>query len=174
MGKMSRMIAVVAVMTLAMASIAGAAGAATRSTGSTGASATVSDYVVLVADGASSADAVKAVRAAGGTVDATNAAVGVLKVSTSNPSFVNQVSAAKAIEGAARDKVIGRVPTSPRPAGEIERLDAERATLGGDVGRRGRGGPPLPPEAGQGRSADPAAVGHAGHRRPAGPRRADG
>ena len=128
MGKMSRLIAVVAVMTLAMASIAEAAGAATRTAAASGSSATVSDYVVLVAEGASSADAVKAVRAAGGTIDATNAAVGVLKVSTSNPSFVNQVSAAKAIEGAARDKVIGRVPTSPRPAGEIERLDAERAT----------------------------------------------
>ena len=128
MGKMSRMVAVVAVMTLAMASIAGAASAATGSSGSSRSSVTVSDYVVLVAEGSSDADAVKAVIAAGGTVDATNTAVGVLKVSTSNPSFVNQVSAAKAIEGAARDKVIGRVPTSPRPAGEIERLDAERAT----------------------------------------------
>ncbi len=127
MGRMVRVGAVAAVMSLALASVAGAAGAVSR-TGATAGAAAVSDYVVLVASGSSSTEAAKVVRAAGGTVDATNEAVGVLKVSTANPSFVNQVSASKAIEGAARDRVIGRVPTSPRPAGEIERLDAERAS----------------------------------------------
>jgi hypothetical protein len=121
------MIAVVAGHDAGYGQHRGAAGAATSLTASTGSSATVSDYVVLVADGSTNAEAAKAVQAAGGTIDATNAAVGVLKVSTSNPSFVNQVSAAKAVEGAARDKVIGRVPTEPRAAGEIERLDAERS-----------------------------------------------
>ena len=130
MGRTVRAVAVAAVMSLAMASAAGVAGAADRASGAT---ATVSDYVVLVAAGSSTADAAKAVEAAGGTVEATNEAVGVLKVTTSNASFVNQVSATKAVEGAARDKVIGRVPTSPRPAGEIERLDAERATSAPDT-----------------------------------------
>lgn len=139
MGRMARVTAVVAVMTLAMASVAGAAGAVTRSSGAATASVAVSDFVVLVASGASSADAAKAVRAAGGTVDATNEAVGVLKVSTANPSFVNQISASKAIEGAARDKVIGRVPTEPRAAGEIERLDAERAAGSSSSATAGNG-----------------------------------
>ena len=98
----------------------------------------------------------------------------MLKVSTTNASFVNEVSASKAVEGAARDRVIGRVPAAQRPAGEIERLDAERA------GRRRRVPPPAwgrctrpSRRADHRRSAHPAAVGHADDpSAPAGPQRA--
>jgi subtilisin family serine protease len=138
MGKTVRLIAIAAVMTLALAGTAEARQRPTNVT--TGA---VSDYIVVVATGSSTSAATAAVLAAGGTVESANEAVGVLEVSSANASFVTQVSASKAVEGAARDSVIGRAPATSRPSREIERLDAERraggstaATAGGALLRK--------------------------------------
>jgi len=147
MGKMVRVIAVAAAMTMTLATAAGAVPSPRTAVGS-GSSGEASTYVVLVASGSTSAQAATAVRAAGGRVEATNEAVGVLKVTTANPSFVNQVSTSAAIEGAARDSVIGRVPQGDRPSREIERLDAERKvsaqSAGAAIAGHGPGPGPKP------------------------------
>jgi lantibiotic leader peptide-processing serine protease len=77
----------------------GAAGVATAST----------DYTVLIEEGASRSDAAAAVSAAGGTVVNANAAVGTLTVRAPAAGFVNEVSASRAVYGAARVRPIGRL-----------------------------------------------------------------
>jgi subtilisin family serine protease len=86
-----------------------------------GGTATAStQYTVLIEQGASRAAAVTAVSAAGGTVIKQNAEVGTLTVQAPAAGFVQQVSAAPAIYGAAHTRPIGRVPDAA-PAAETAR-----------------------------------------------------
>ena len=68
-------------------------------------------YVVLYADGASLSSARSAVRAAGGVVLQENLAVGVAKVRSTNPHFMSAVAGQRALDGAARNRPVGRVPS---------------------------------------------------------------
>jgi subtilisin family serine protease len=68
------------------------------------------DYTVLIQDGASRADAVAAVEAAGGTVTGGNTDIGTLTVRGPLDGFVQQVSASPAVFGATHARPIGQVP----------------------------------------------------------------
>ncbi|MFF2272808.1 S8 family serine peptidase [Agromyces sp. NPDC058136] len=81
------------------------------------------EYVVLFAEGVSSADARAAVEAAGGTVVAENEAVGVATV-TAGSGFAAAADAQAAIEGTAENRVIGDVPESRAANGEARKADA--------------------------------------------------
>src|SRR4051794_22922426 len=67
-------------------------------------------YVVLYKQGATAAQAKKAIEAAGGRVERVNKAIGVGSVVSSNPRFAAAVAAKGAIAGAARETVIGHAP----------------------------------------------------------------
>ncbi|MFC4534381.1 S8 family serine peptidase [Sphaerisporangium dianthi] len=74
--------------------------------------ATATQYVVLYKEGVAPAAAQTAIEAAGGSVVKVNAAVGVATVTTTNADFISAVKGSAAIEGVARDRVIGSVPKS--------------------------------------------------------------
>jgi subtilisin family serine protease len=67
-------------------------------------------YVVVYKQGASTAAAHQAIRAAGGTIVTENTDVGVATVSSSDPSFVKKADSAAALDGAARNQAIGHAP----------------------------------------------------------------
>jgi subtilisin family serine protease len=67
-------------------------------------------YVVLAETGASSADVLRAIKAAGGTVTDRNDAIGSYTVLASADGFVEAVSASKAVFGATGQRPIGRLP----------------------------------------------------------------
>jgi len=69
-----------------------------------------SEYTVLVEQGASRAQAVRAVEAAGGAVLRSNTAVGLLTVRAPSTGFVLAVSKSNAVVGAARVQSIGQIP----------------------------------------------------------------
>jgi subtilisin family serine protease len=84
------------------------------------------EYVVLYAEDASLDAARAAVEASGGTVVEENTAVGVATVTTSNPSFVTDVAAQAAVDGAAGDRVVGFAPGVDRSKDTLERLEDQR------------------------------------------------
>jgi subtilisin family serine protease len=98
------------------------------------------EYVVAYADGASTAAARAAVKAAGGTILKENARVGVATVRSANPAFVRAAAGQRALVGAARNRPIGRIPSGSSTAkDEVERLTAaERAAAKAGSGRAGR------------------------------------
>jgi lantibiotic leader peptide-processing serine protease len=98
------------------------------------------EYVVAYADGASTAAARAAVKAAGGTILKENARVGVARVRSSNPAFVRAAAGQRALVGAARNRPIGRIPSGASASkDEVERLTAaERAAAKAGSGRAGR------------------------------------
>jgi subtilisin family serine protease len=69
-----------------------------------------SEYVVVAERGASSADAVRAIRAAGGTITSRNDAIGTFSVLAPANGFIEAVSASNAVFGATSQRVIGRIP----------------------------------------------------------------
>jgi hypothetical protein len=87
------------------------------------------EYVVAYADGASTATARAAAKAAGGTILKENTRVGVATVRSANPAFVRAAADQRALVGAARNRPIGRIPSGASAAkDEVERLTAaERA-----------------------------------------------
>src|SRR4029453_4589682 len=86
------------------------------------------EYVVAYADGASTAAARAAVKAAGGTILKENARVGVATVRASTPAFVRDAAGQRALVGAARNRPVGRIPSGGRGKDEGEALAAaERA-----------------------------------------------
>src|SRR5512132_2857147 len=90
------------------------------------------EYIVAYADGASTAAARAAVKAAGGTILKENARVGVATVRSSNPAFVRDAAGQKALVGAARNRPIGQSPGGAQARDSIERLTAaERAAVKG-------------------------------------------
>ncbi|WP_308250121.1 S8 family serine peptidase [Sphaerisporangium fuscum] len=78
--------------------------------------APTTQYVVLYKEGVPAAEAQKAVEAAGGSVVKVNEAVGLATVTTANAGFVSALKDSGAIEGVARDRVIGAVPKADRLA----------------------------------------------------------
>ena len=72
------------------------------------------EYVVLVEAGADSADAVRAVEAAGGQVIKSNDSIGTLLVRGPGKGFSTRVAASPAIEGAARNRAVGKAPKTPK------------------------------------------------------------
>jgi len=87
------------------------------------------EYVVAYADGASTAAARAAVKAAGGTILKENTRVGVATVKSSNPAFIAAAGRQSALVGAARNRPIGKLPSGGgAPREDVERLTAaERA-----------------------------------------------
>ena len=85
------------------------------------------EYVVLYAEGVSTTDAQAAITAAGGTIVSENADVGVATVQTTNADFAAAAVAAPAIEGTARNIVIGSVPHTETATGEVKKADAVEA-----------------------------------------------
>ena len=97
-----------------------------------GASAASADqYVVVYQAGASTAAAHQAVRDAGGTIVTENTDVGVATVQSSDPSFAKKADSEAALEGAARNQVIGHVPgASTKPSWRD--VESERGNFHGN------------------------------------------
>jgi len=77
-------------------------------------------FSVLADTGASAAQVVASIKAAGGTVLAANDAVGLYQVSAPENGFAEAVSAEPGVEGAAPQRVVGRAPETPRS--DVERI----------------------------------------------------
>jgi subtilisin family serine protease len=82
---------------------------------------TQTEYVVVAERGASTADVVRAIEAAGGTVTGRNDAIGTLSVLGPSDGFVEAVSASSAVFGASGQRAIGRIPD----ATPVKATDAE-------------------------------------------------
>jgi subtilisin family serine protease len=85
----------------------------------------LSDYTVLIEEGASREAAVAAVSAAGGTVITENVEVGALTVRAPASGFVDQVSASPAVFGAVHARPIGQLPKAT-PADPSAAAEAAR------------------------------------------------
>lgn len=120
-------IATTSALALALtALVAGPAGAASSTEGEvTG----EQQYVVLFAEGASAEATRAAVAAAGGTIVAENAEVGVATVVTTEADFAAEAAAQPVIEGTALNRVIADVPKAQKGAGAAEKFDAAEADL---------------------------------------------
>jgi subtilisin family serine protease len=96
------------------------------------------DYNVLVEAGASRAQAVKAVQAAGGSVLRSNDRVGLLTVRAPSKGFVLDVSSSDAVLGAARVQTIGQTPGAGvvRDRVETEALRTPAADKGSASGAK--------------------------------------
>ncbi len=85
------------------------------------------EYVVLAESGATTADVLQAISAAGGTVTSRNDAIGTFTVLAPADGFVSAVSASKAVFGATGQRPIGRLPDAAPVKGadpEVEALHA--------------------------------------------------
>ncbi|MEV8509594.1 S8 family serine peptidase [Actinoplanes sp. NPDC051475] len=74
--------------------------------------ATALEYTVVADDGISTADAIAAITAAGGTVLSSNTAVGTYKVTSSVADFKARAARSDALIGASASKAIGYAPTA--------------------------------------------------------------
>ncbi len=132
-------VAAVAVTCAATPIVIGSAGANADTAGSDGAK----EYVVLYAEGASLASARAAITSAGGTIVSENTDVGVATVQTSNAGFTAAVDASAAIDGTARNRVIGAAPDDATSNGGVHKFDPAEAVVAGvsgkGVSRRGGG-----------------------------------
>jgi lantibiotic leader peptide-processing serine protease len=121
-----RLILGVAVATAALFVSPAAAGAGTASSSKT----TVTEYVVVYDESASS-QAREAIAQAGGTIVSTIPALGVALVSSSDPSFLDEVMESGSIEGAVHNQSVGNVRPGMPHRFEVERpTEAERAAAG--------------------------------------------
>ena len=107
------------------------------------------EFVVVYAEDASADAAHAAITAAGATIVSENAAVGVATVTTTNGAFVADASGQAAIEGVARNEVIGEAPAVEHGDAVIEKVDAAenetRTAGGGSSARHGRRHPTADP-----------------------------
>jgi subtilisin family serine protease len=87
----------------------------------------MTEYNVLIADGASRADAVASVAAEGGTVLRTNKDVRLMTVSAPRDGFVLAMAHHGAVVGAARAQVIGQAPGAAPVKDPVE-TEAQRAS----------------------------------------------
>ena len=85
-------------------------------------------FLVLYADDASLTEGRAAVAAAGGTIIAENAVVGLAEVVSTSPTFLDDVRAQHAVKGGARDRSIGTARPGMGHKFADERLDEERAS----------------------------------------------
>jgi subtilisin family serine protease len=86
-------------------------------------------FVVLYERGVSDADARKAITAAGGSVQSSNASVGYAAVTSARSDFATRAARSDLLVGAARNRSIGTADTT-RPA----KSDVEKARTKGDAG----------------------------------------
>ncbi len=93
------------------------------------------EYVVLYKEGAAAADAQKAIEAAGGTVVKVNTAVGLATVTTTNSGFVAAIKGDAAIDGVARNRVIGAVPADAKVKANVKKAIEAKA-----IEKEGRNG----------------------------------
>lgn len=136
---------VAACTVLATAAVAGSSGAAdaalsqakaraATTRGSTGGA----EYVVLYKANHKAAAAHAAITRAGGRLVKENTKIGFALVTSADSAFAAKVDSSGTVEGAARNRVIGRAPTEGRvQARDLERLTAERAdskSTGGQAG----------------------------------------
>ncbi|MGI5160430.1 S8 family serine peptidase [Microbispora sp. CA-102843] len=135
---MKRLTVVAATAAMVAATLATPAQAVPAAAGS----AAQTEYVVLYKEGAAAADAQKAIEAAGGSVLKANAEVGVATVSSTNPDFAAALQGAAAIEGVARNQVIGSVPDDAKASAAAKKALA-RAAKNNAVEKEGRGGKPF-------------------------------
>ena len=85
-------------------------------------------YVVLFAEGTSSAEAQAAVEAAGGTILSENTAIGVATVVTTDAEFAEQAAGQAVIEGTAQNRVVGGVPDDAAAKQRLREEAVERET----------------------------------------------
>jgi subtilisin family serine protease len=113
---------------------------------SLGDQAAAADYVVLYANGASTASAHGAIQAAGGVLVKENTDIGVATVRSANPRFLLAVAGQAALAGAARNVAIGREAPLARPSRDvIEKLTAaERAAAAAKPDKPGKPGKHTP------------------------------
>ena len=102
------------------------------------------EYVVLYTAGTPADAARAAVAAAGGTIVSENADVGVATVTTTNAEFATAADAQPAIEGTARNRVIGDVPAARKANGDAEKLDLAEAEGRGAAAASGARKPQQP------------------------------
>jgi subtilisin family serine protease len=101
------------------------------------------EFVVVFEHGASAKQGRQAVRAAGGRVVRVNRAIGVATVRTTSRRFVRRANRARAIDGVARDAVIGHAPGAGRDKPEWRRFESEPSSRRGRRDGRSRGADPL-------------------------------
>ncbi|WP_207670105.1 S8 family serine peptidase [Glaciibacter flavus] len=104
--------------------------AAGSASASTSADSGEREFVVLFAEGTSSAAAKAAVTAAGGTLVEENTDVGVATVKTTDAAFVQKAAAQSVIQGSAENRVVGAVPDDSvgRDAARVDAAEAETRT----------------------------------------------
>jgi subtilisin family serine protease len=90
-------------------------------------------FVVVYAKGASTDAAHAAIAFAGGTILKENTEVGVATVASKNSGFAADARGASAIEGVARNQVIGRAPDDV--ARKVQKVDPATADLDGATAR---------------------------------------
>jgi subtilisin family serine protease len=141
MGRRRTLVAITAipilVAGLAAAGLAAAPGAGARLTPLSGPRV---EYNVLVADGAASGAAQQAVRSAGGTVERSNVAAGLLTVRAPQLGFTERVASSPAVSAAARVKVMGHVPTAApvRPRNVVETENRSQSKQGHNTRKAGQ------------------------------------
>ncbi|MEV6281441.1 S8 family serine peptidase [Kribbella sp. NPDC051770] len=101
------------------------------------------EYLVLVEQGADRAQALAAVKAAGGEVVKENTNLGTITVRAASSGFASQVSASGAVEGATRSRPIGQLPRS-KPAHVEQEKGAAKAAKAAAKGAKGMD--PLDPQ----------------------------
>jgi lantibiotic leader peptide-processing serine protease len=100
-------------------------------------------YLVLYSHGASLQDGKAAVAAADGVVQHVNSRIGLAEVTSTNPNFLADVDAQRAVRGAARDRSVGASRPGMAPRFAEERLQSERTAA-----QPHSGGPALKPAPG--------------------------
>lgn len=121
--RVMRSIAATSVLALAVTGLAAASATAATAAPTGG----EQQYVVVFAEGTSSAEAHAAVEASGGTIVSENAEVGVATVVTTDATFAEQAADQAAIEGTAGNRVIGGVPDDAAAKAEAKRKAADEA-----------------------------------------------
>jgi lantibiotic leader peptide-processing serine protease len=132
---MRKFVAGVGIVALSVVGLSSAAGAAQSQ------AASQQQFVVVYAAGASTSAAHAAIAFAGGTILKENKAIGVATVATANSGFAADATRAAAIEGAARNRVIGRAPDDAIANGKVQKRDPAQADLEGATARSGRAAP---------------------------------
>jgi lantibiotic leader peptide-processing serine protease len=147
----SRMLAMtgaVALATSALGVTATAAGAAGTTTAVRTATTQERTYQVLAESGVSARELSRTLAAAGATVTATNAAIGLVTVTSTDARFAAKARSLDGVEGAAVDRSVGRAPgdakAKPDPVEKEHVFDATRANGSGkDVAPAPDGADPL-------------------------------
>ncbi|ETK33893.1 S8 family serine peptidase [Microbispora sp. ATCC PTA-5024] len=117
----------VTVVAATAAMIAAALAAPAQAVPTAAGSAEQTEYLVLYKEGAAPADAQKAIEAAGGSVVTVNTDVGLATVRTGDAGFADALRGSAAIEGVARNRVIGSVPPEAKASATAARAAAQAA-----------------------------------------------